>query len=1388
MRPSYTIGFYSRRGDILKRRTLGFFLLIILLAINRYPFGSEIDRDLLLSAARNAWHLRDEERTISRYKRLLNLFPRDFETREEFIGILVQLGRYEDAVHQYRLLIRLKPKDEELRLRFAEFLISLGRYKEAVKELNLLPKNQKARRRLAQILSWMKDYRASIKHYEELLRLFPHDLQLKREYLDVLYWSKRYKRFIKEANEFLRSRPGDIEILHHLSKSYLILKNYKGAALALQKILHLSPDDLKSRHLLAKVLSWLKDYPASITHYKRLISSSPRDLELRKEYLDILYWSKCYNDYIREADSYLKLRPDDLKVRRTLAEVLSLTGEYDEASKIYSWLLMKDLENIGLWRSYLLNLGKIEDKSEFLRLAPDFLKIHLDEVISLLLIDAYISAGQYKEAEEWLRRLIKLKPDDPELRRRLAGILANMKRYDEEASILRELIQSNPTDLSLRFAYARALFNAKRFLDSKEELTSILVQKKTHLEARLLNAHIDLLRGHLKGAEEGYKAVLSENPEEMEAILGLIDTFSKMGEEDKALSLAKEKLSQYPKDLGLRTRYAILLGNKGRFREADQIIQDILSLNPGSLEARLSQVELMTLTQRYYQAKDEYERIIKEYPHELRASLGLGRVLRWLKEYGKVESLYKDLINLRPYDLDLRFEYAGFLVQTKRDVEAEREFKKIIDIDPEYLPARFEYARFLGSEEAYTAISRIQGDYNLRWELARRFLGAHQYSISKSMYASLIEENPLSLEFQMGYLEAMAGEGEIEKAMEGYRALRLKYPNEPSIPIAMARISQKERVSLLKEAHRLDPKNLRTMESLAISLREEGGEEDGLELFLEILKEDPENPNALVWAIRILNQKGEGERAKGLLKGYLELPPESLNQKIELVRRLGYPGRGNTEKEYLMAKGLIEDLLKRNPSDPDLNYQFAELLTTYGERKEALLHFERVLIAYPDSPRPLLWKGRVLGWDGYYDESIQYFNRYLSRVPFDHEALREKTRVLGWAGRYGEATMGYERLLEMGWKREVDLEKRAKQAYWNANWHNATTLYEELIQIEPSNIEALFELGQCYSRIGLNKEAKLMYEKVLRELPGHTQARGAYEFILIQDNPYIEPAFTYNSKDGFDKEWEITRADTSLDLGLPEFFKTRLSLGYTHSDLSFQHFPSSETEIYRLKLLKRFRGYSISVSYKDLYYTETKKERENFGVRIEGRVFDLGNIEFGFDREDFIENINMLRALIYKDRYILKGGFKLGTKTEIGIGGSYGRLSDENEEIHLRGFGSYELTRYPRILKARVDHEYLRYLENEGYPYFSPSNYHNTGLTLSFRHFLNPQDYYGAKERYYDLRYTIGLDNNGRYFDSLSGEILLEITRRIQLSLHLSSSRSIDFRWDHYLVRFRWIL
>lgn len=309
--------------------------------------------------------------------------PDNFDLRSTYAGLLVDAGRYEEALEQYQRLSELAPDNDEVT--FAQGLLSLQLQQVDAAEVKFRALYQRGSSNpdvpynLARIAEVREDIDSALRFYSQVtggqnyteaqiriavLTAMQGDIPTARAQLGVLRTNipamavqaslteggllqdaNLFDDAIAVYNEALTANPGSIPLLYARSLAYAQTDRFELFEQGSLEILSHDPDNTDALNALGY---YLADSTTRLDEAEKYIK---RALELKGDshfILDSYGWLQFRLGNYDEALSYIRRALEiqsDTEISAHLGEILWVTGDRDEARRVWRKASKEDPEN-----------------------------------------------------------------------------------------------------------------------------------------------------------------------------------------------------------------------------------------------------------------------------------------------------------------------------------------------------------------------------------------------------------------------------------------------------------------------------------------------------------------------------------------------------------------------------------------------------------------------------------------------------------------------------------------------------------------------------------------------------------------------------------------------------------------------------------------------------------------------------------------------------------------------------------------------------------------------------------------------------------------------------------------------------------------------------------
>lgn len=357
------------------------------------------------------------------------------------------------------------------------------------------PHNYKA---LGLLYEYQGNLPEALNHYLKSMQIEPDNVELAKHISLIYLELKKFDEAKENLAQLSKLEPNDLEILVRLGLLYLRDGDYKKAEATFDDALKIEPALTQARYYLGIIFEHAKNFPKALKHLKIIQPSSNMYADSQQAIASI-YEEQGKKKLARETITQALLTHDgDISLHIYRAKLFAKQGHADRAIELLEKQTSKHPKNEGLYFA----LGELYDQTgDFKRLNENFLKVielNPENALALNYLGfAYAEKNfSLKEAENYVLRALKVKPDDGYIIDSLAWIYYKMDRYPEAADLLKKATALVPDEAVIlehlgdvlskmnhhdeaRKVYAEALKNSKEDVEKKRigsKLKTLLVR------------------------------------------------------------------------------------------------------------------------------------------------------------------------------------------------------------------------------------------------------------------------------------------------------------------------------------------------------------------------------------------------------------------------------------------------------------------------------------------------------------------------------------------------------------------------------------------------------------------------------------------------------------------------------------------------------------------------------------------------------------------------------------------------------------------------------------------------------------------------------------------------------------------------------------------------
>lgn len=259
---------------------------------------------------------------------------------------------------------------------------------------------------------------------------------------------------------------------------------------------------------------------------------------------------------------------------------------------------------------------------------------------------AALYAKRYDDALTAAQLWVELRPDSPEAREALAGVLLELGRVDAARAQFEHVLGADRTPAAQEQNYLRIAAVLGRTSNRTQALAIMQQLVKRNAEAPVAHfalAHLAVRAGDLELASDAVAQALRLKPDWQDAALFKARIFVSQKDTLKAQQFYEEFLAKQPAATNVRLHYARFLIDQKQWEKARDEFKRVATETPEDADAVYAVGLLALQTNRMDEAEAYLQRAIKLRPQNDQARVYLGQVMETSKRFADAARWYKEV-------------------------------------------------------------------------------------------------------------------------------------------------------------------------------------------------------------------------------------------------------------------------------------------------------------------------------------------------------------------------------------------------------------------------------------------------------------------------------------------------------------------------------------------------------------------------------------------------------------------------------------------------------------------------------------------------------------------------------------------------------------------------
>lgn len=486
------------------------------------------------------------------------------------------------------------------------------------------------------------------------------------------------------------------------------------------------------------------------------------DRELQEEAARTAEQSKDGSRAIAIYERLVRVDPEDLRYRRQLAKSYDSYGIYRQAAMTYQEIVNRVPDDITTRRRLgmlFADLPGFQGRA-ILHFQRVLEKNPRDAEVNRRLGELYLTAGNYPEAERYIRQTLVYAPRDAEAHMNLGSLYGNQQRFEDAIQKYKDALAIDPKLKKAELNMAKVLLGLGRREEAVVPLRAYLLAEPLDEKAMTMLATTLRDLGRREEAIKEFEAINALKSGDLDSNMQLAALQKDLGQQRAAVGIYEGILEKTPANADALREAARLYTELDMPLRAIFCWQRLLSLKPGDLEGQSRLAAVYKKVGAEDAAFAAYESVGKAGDADAWRHLAAMRMQR--NEKPKAMHAYREILKLKNQDIEARRSLAVLLAETEKPEEREEAVKEAIHLYQEILELE-------------------AGDLRARLNLANMLSESNHLSESQEQYETILRDKPEHTGALVGMGVLWRKKGRYEKAVDSYH-LALK--TEPKLKVA----------------------------------------------------------------------------------------------------------------------------------------------------------------------------------------------------------------------------------------------------------------------------------------------------------------------------------------------------------------------------------------------------------------------------------------------------------------------------------------------------------------------------------------------------------------------------------------------------------------------------
>ncbi|MCP3670167.1 MAG: tetratricopeptide repeat protein [Gammaproteobacteria bacterium] len=651
--------------------------------------------------------------------------------------------------------------------------------------------------------------------------------------------------------------------------------------------------------------------------------------------------------------------------------------------------------------------------------------------------------GNYVKAELEFKNVLQIDPKDAEAHFMFGQIMEKEENWRKAYALFLRSVELNPNHVGALTHLGRLYAMSGSPEKALDVADRALVQKPGDPAAMVLKGLAKARMGNKEDAVRDVEAAVKVDPKNVDAVSLLSALHADLGDLDRAIGLARQGLEENPEHMGLHLLLARMYEKTANTRGTVEILEKMIALQPDNQSNR-------TRLAAYHHAKGNK---------------------------AEAEKVLRDAVATKPDSIDAKLALVEYLSEEKSTLEnAEQELRQFVKQNPQ--------------------------EYRLQFALAKIYLGLGRRDEAKKIYQDISEKEVEGVDGAQARTK-LAGllmlDKELDKSKEMIDGVLADDPKNKDALLTRAALSLAmndagKGIADLRTLLGEDPghvKGLRLKARAHLANKEVALARESLEAAIQA---SPQEAAANFELAQLLVQTGKEDDAIAVLQKMQKFAPDHTGIVLGIAKIY------SRQKKWGKVISIAKQMQSKHPDQAPGYYYEGLGLQGMGKLEESTSLFDQALKFAPNAVEPLIAIAKSWLVLKQPDKALRRVQQVIQQNEKNFLAYNLEGQIYASQERFKEAWVAFKKAGEINPKWPVPYSSQAKLSLIEKDIPGAISLLKQ--GLEKTNALSLaMELAAIYERNGKESEARVLYQRVLKERPNVPVVKNNLAMLLLYGKP-----------------------------------------------------------------------------------------------------------------------------------------------------------------------------------------------------------------------------------------------------------------------------------------------